>query len=78
MGGTRKIARDFAPLTQETIVPSKSRAQAKLMRAAAHNPEFAAKANIPVEVAREFNNADKARSADYRRATVNALRRNKR
>ena len=59
-------------------MPSKSVAQRKFMRAAAHNPEFAAKAGIPTEVAQEFNKADQARTADYRRATVNALRRNKR
>ena len=59
-------------------VPSKSVAQRKFMRAAAHSPAFAAKAGIPTEVAKEFNAADKARTADYRRATVNALRRNKR
>jgi len=29
------------------------------MAAAAHNPEFAKKAGIPVKVAKEFNQADK-------------------
>ena len=48
------------------------------MRAAAHSPEFAAKVGVPQEVARDFAAADKLRNADYRRATVNALRRNKR
>ena len=31
------------------------------MAAAAHNPEFAKKAGIPVSVAKEFNKADKGR-----------------
>lgn len=39
-------------------MPSKTKKQAKFMRAAAHNPEFAAKAGIPQTVAKEFNNAD--------------------
>ena len=59
-------------------MPSRSQKQAKLMRAAAHSPEFAAKVGVPQEVARDFAAADKLRNADYRRATVNALRRNKR
>jgi len=32
------------------------------MRAAAHNPEFAAKAGIPVSVAKEFEAADQAKA----------------
>lgn len=40
-------------------MPSKSPAQARLMAAAAHNPEFAAKVGIPTKVAKEFNQADK-------------------
>lgn len=40
-------------------MPSKSAAQAAFMRAAAHNPKFAAKAKISQAVAREFVNADK-------------------
>lgn len=32
------------------------------MAAAAHNPEFAKKAGIPQSVAKEFNQADTARS----------------
>lgn len=39
-------------------MPSKSKAQAKLMAAAAHNPAFAKKAGVPVKVAKEFNKAD--------------------
>lgn len=42
-------------------MPSKSKAQEKLMQAAAHNPKFAKKAKIPVEVAQEFVKADKAK-----------------
>lgn len=40
-------------------MPSKSKKQARFMQAAAHNPEFAAKANIPQSVAKEYNAADK-------------------
>ena len=39
-------------------MPSKSKAQARLFAAAAHNPGFAKKAGIPVKVAQEFNKAD--------------------
>jgi len=42
-------------------MPSKTPAQARLMQAAAHNPEFAAKVGIPARVAQEFNDADRAR-----------------
>ena len=42
-------------------MPSTSKKQAKFMAAAAHNPEFAKKAGIPVSVAKEFNKADKGR-----------------
>jgi hypothetical protein len=45
----------------EQIMPSKSKAQEKLMQAAAHNPKFAKKVKIPVEVAQEFVKADKAK-----------------
>lgn len=40
-------------------MPSKSPAQARLMRAAAHDPAFAKKAKVPVAVAKEFVAADK-------------------
>lgn len=40
-------------------MPSKSKAQQRLMRAAAHNPEFAKKVGVPVKVAKEFVEADK-------------------
>ena len=42
-------------------MPSHSPKQARFMAAAAHNPEFAKKAGIPVRVAQEFNQADKAK-----------------
>ena len=40
-------------------MPSTSAKQARFMQAAAHNPEFAKKADIPVKVAKEFVKADK-------------------
>lgn len=40
------------------IMPSKSKEQARLMAAAAHDPKFARKVGIPVSVAKEFNKAD--------------------
>lgn len=40
-------------------MPSKSPAQARLMRAAAHDPAFAKKTGVPVKVAKEFVAADK-------------------
>jgi len=40
-------------------MPSKSKAQEKTMRAAAHNPKFAKKVGIPVKVAKEYAAADK-------------------
>lgn len=43
-------------------MPSTSKRQRKFMAAAAHNPKFAAKAGIPVEVAKEFNRADVRKS----------------
>lgn len=43
-------------------MPSKSPAQARLMQAAAHDPEFARKAGVPQKVAREFTKADKAKA----------------
>lgn len=40
-------------------MPSKSPKQARTMRAAAHNPEFAEKMGIPQDVARKYVRADK-------------------
>ena len=42
-------------------MPATSIKQKKFMDAAAHNPEFAKKMGIPVSVAQEFNQADKAK-----------------
>ena len=42
-------------------MPSKSKPQAKLMAAAAHNPAFAKKVGISTKVAKEFNTADKGK-----------------
>lgn len=39
-------------------MPSKSKAQARTMAAAAHNPEFARKVGIPMSVAEDYNRAD--------------------
>jgi hypothetical protein len=44
-------------------MPSKSKAQMRLMAAAAHNPAFAQKVGVPQSVAQEFNQADKAKHA---------------
>lgn len=42
-------------------MPSKSKAQRNLMAAAAHNPAFAKKVGVPMDVAKEFNKADKGK-----------------
>lgn len=39
-------------------MPSKSKPQARLMAAAAHDPKFAKKVGVPQSVAKEFNQAD--------------------
>jgi hypothetical protein len=39
-------------------MPSKSKPQARLMAAAAHNPNFAKKVGVPIKVAQEFDQAD--------------------
>ena len=46
-------------------MPSKSKAQARLMSAVAHNPEFAHKVGIPQSVGKDFNEADQALKSDY-------------
>lgn len=48
------------------MMPSKSPAQEKLMRAVAHSPKFAAKVDIPQSVGKEFHEADKKKSSQYR------------
>jgi hypothetical protein len=40
-------------------MPSKTRKQAKFMKAAAHNKAFAKKAGIPQSVAKDFAKADR-------------------
>jgi len=40
-------------------MPSHSAKQARFMQAAAHNSEFAKKADIPVKVAQDYATADK-------------------
>lgn len=40
-------------------MPSKSKAQRKLMAAAAHDKGFAKRVGVPQKVAKEFNRADK-------------------
>lgn len=40
-------------------MPSKSKKQARLMAAVAHNKRFAKKVGIPQSVGKEFNRADK-------------------
>jgi len=42
-------------------MPSTSEKQKHFMAAAAHNPKFAKEAGIPVSVAKDFNQADKAK-----------------
>lgn len=39
-------------------MPSKTKRQAKLMAAVAHDPAFAKRVGIPQKVGREFNKAD--------------------
>ena len=51
-------------------MPSTSTKQARTMAAAAHDPAFAKKVGIPVTVAKEFNQADAAKS----KAKAKALR----
>ncbi len=48
-------------------MPSTSAKQAKTMRAAAHNPAFARKVGIPQNVAKEFEAADEAKTAQKRK-----------
>lgn len=46
---------------RKPLMPSKTPKQKRTMAAAAHNPAFAKKLNIPVKVAKEFNAADKGK-----------------
>lgn len=47
-------------------MPSKSKAQHRLMQAAAHNASFAAKVDVPQSVAKDFVMADK-RAGKYQK-----------
>ncbi len=47
-------------------MPSKSKSQQRLMRAAAHNPKIARSSGVPQSVAREFVRADAGRPAPKR------------
>ena len=49
----------YGAATGRRKMPSKSKKQARLMAAAAHNPAFAKKTGVPQKVAKEFNRADK-------------------
>ena len=42
-------------------MPSTSEKQKHFMAAAAHNPKFAKEAGIPASVAKDYNEADKAK-----------------
>lgn len=44
-------------------MPSVSKKQEDFMRAAAHSPDFAKKAGVTQEVAKEFNDADKKKKS---------------
>lgn len=48
-------------------MPSKSEKQARTMRAAAHDPEFAKKMGIPQKVAREWVEADRGKKFPTKR-----------
>lgn len=47
-------------------MPSKSSRQERMMRAVAHDAEFAKKVGIPQSVGKEFNEADKKKAKHKR------------
>jgi hypothetical protein len=51
MNSKTKIKTEYR---EENNMPTKSKAQEKLMQAVAHNPKFAKKVGIPVKVGKEF------------------------
>ena len=55
-------------------MPSKSKAQARFMQAAAHNAAFAKSADIPQVVAREFSDADEAKKERGKRGGTNKMK----
>jgi hypothetical protein len=58
----RAFRRALQPaIEREVAMPSKSKSQAKLMRAAAHDAGFAKRVGVPVKVAKEFVRADTGR-----------------
>lgn len=52
-------------------MPSVSEKQARLMRAAAHDPEFAKRVGIDQKVAREFVEADKRKGKKQKEKSSN-------
>jgi len=48
-------------------MPSKSRAQERLMNAAAHDAKFAAKVGVPQSVAREYVSEDEKKAHNRKR-----------
>jgi hypothetical protein len=52
-------------------MPSKTPKQAKTMRAAAHNPQFAKKVGIPQDVAQDFTASDQDPALAVVRDTLN-------
>jgi len=61
--GDTKHKKQSIPMDESELAErSVSQAQAHIMAAAAHNPEFAKKAKIKQSVAKEFNRADKGKN----------------
>jgi hypothetical protein len=59
----RAFGRALQPaIEREVAMPLKSKSQAKLMRAAAHDPGFARRVGVPVKVAKEFVRADQGKA----------------
>ena len=56
-------------------MPAKSKAQAKLMQAAAHNPAFAKKVGVPQSVAAEYAAAPTPKNLPARKGTKGKMRR---
>lgn len=54
-------------------MPAKSAKQKKLMDAAAHNPEFAKKAGIPMKVAKKFSRTSKGMTFKAKGGSVNRV-----
>jgi hypothetical protein len=54
-------------------MPAKSEKQLRLMQAAAHNPEFAQKVGVPVDVAKEFSQASKIKPTDKTREDLQKI-----